>query len=266
MSAATLGPAEPNYLAPFSRSPLPSPLSLVPSPPASGGTIRVRTAPLVHDADGRDSSSDGGGATETVVDMQLIVDYTGALARRAAVAIRDGQVEQMDQLHDHPHNVSCLRCAVLGAARHRTLAVTLLEVMERKNAGEGWNCSDEISDTNLISRLRRLAISSATMEEIYGSWWGEVMLACLRAEAADFELVSYLATRYQPRWVLDVHTRYSLAAYHLAMTTCPRISRDGNTVPGIVRNAAAVRLAVALASVAEGNPPAWLEHLPAPAL
>jgi hypothetical protein len=92
------------------------------------------------------------------------------------------------------------------------------------------------------------------------------MLTCLRAEHADFELVSHLARSYQPSRVLTVHTRDSLAAYHLAMACTPWTRHDGSTVASMARNAAAVRLAIAAASVAVGRPPSWLDHLPAPAL
>lgn len=249
--------------------PAPTPLRVVPPLPAarrSDGLIKVRMSPLVMgDPDSFDGNDSG--LSETVVDQQLIVDYTGALARRTAVAIRDNTVEQIDNRHEHPRAVTCLRCAVLGAGEHRTLAVTLLEILARNNADEEWNNDLEKCTTiKMISRLRRLAVSSASMEEIHGTYWGAVMLMCLRIERADFELLDYLTRKYQPSRVLNVHTRESLAAYHLAMVTCPWISRDGRPIVAVRRNAVAVRLGVAAASVAMGDLPQWLDHLPVPAL
>lgn len=250
--------------------PTQAPLRMVPPLPTgtrNDGLIQVRMAPLVMMGE---PSIDGGDTvpTEAVVDRQLIVDYTGALARRAAGNIRDGLVVEIEHHHQHPTTVACLRCAVLDAAEQRTvLATTLLEILTRTNADEAWNNDvDACTDVKMISRLRRLAISSATMAELYGPRWGAVMLMCLRAERADFELLDYLTRRYQPSRCLQVHTRDSLAAYHLAMVCCPQISHDGRSVTSVKRNAVAVRLAVTAASVAVGENPEWLDHLPAPAL
>ncbi|MFA5709936.1 hypothetical protein [Mycolicibacterium sp.] len=250
--------------------PTPAPLRVVPPlppSPRSDGLIPVRLSPLIATGDNLDAASETCEATETFVDQQLIVDYTGALARRTAAHIRDGVVEAIPHHHQHPAGVACLRCAVLGAAGHKTLATTLLEVMNSTNADEAWNNDPKVcTDVKMISRLRRLAISSATLEGLYGPHWAAVMLTCLRVEHADFELLAYLTRRYQPSRVLMVHTRDSLAAYHLALVCCPWITRDGRTVSAVARNAVGVRLAVAIATVAVGEAPEWLDHLPAPAL
>lgn len=254
----------------------PTPLQMVPplpSAPRSDGLIRVRMVPLVPgdpsgDGDdiGRDSG-DGGGPTTTLVDQQLIIDYTSALARRAATHIRDGQVEMLEHPHAHPRSVACLRCAVLGASEYRTLATTLLEILDDTGATEHWNCDPAMcTDVKSISRLRRLAISAATMANLYGPSWGTVMLTCLRIEQSDFELIDYLTRHYQPSRVLRVHTRDSMAAHHLAMACCPTTSRDGSFLTAVRRNTAAVRMAVAVASVPAGPIPAWFDYLPVPSL
>ncbi len=236
-------------------------------PPVTGrsdGLIRVRVAPLVSTHD--DSPANEDAATETVMDMQLIVDYTRSLARRTAVSVRSCEVDFVEHMHQHPMGVSCLRCAVLGASRNLTLATTLLEILVRTNADEEWNIDSSCTDTKIISRLRRLAISASTLEEIYGPYWAQVMLTCLRIEAADFALLRHVAPKNDESRVLTVHTRHALAAYHLAMVTCPWTGSGQAPVTSMLRGAVGVRLAVAVASVAVGKPPAWLDYLPAPAL
>ena len=245
-------------------SPAPIPLRAMPPAPPM---IRVRMDSLTRTHDDGDDGN-GEGPEETVVDMQLIIDYTGALARRTASYIRDGLVERVNHPHRHPSKVTCLRCAVLSAAEHPTLAATLLEILNRSAApaDEDWNLEPDCTDTRTMSRLRRLAISSNTMHDLYGDHWGQVMLMCLRVERADLELLSFLTRKYQPSRVLVPHSRAALAAHHLAGIVCPRVGRDGNPVADTVRNAVAVRLAVTAGNVAEGAWPSWLDHLPAPAM
>lgn len=231
----------------------------------SDGMIPVRVDPLVRFT-GTGFADDDEAPSEAFVDQELIVDYTGALARRAAGHIRDGLVSRVDNRHPHPAGVSCLRCAVLGATDHAALGVTLLEILTRTNADECWNNSEACTDTKLVSRLRRLAISAASMEDIYGPRWGAVMLTCLRIERTEFELLDYLTRRFKSPRVLGIHTRESLAAYHLAMTSTTRKLRDGGPLTEVKRNAVSVRMAVAVGSLAAGYSPELLDHLPAPAL
>ncbi|GAS95724.1 MULTISPECIES: hypothetical protein [Mycolicibacterium] len=240
------------------------------SPPDSDdnalGMVQVRIAPLIEPGPlalaGLTET-----VTETVLDMQLIIDYTLALARRTAARIQRGHVDYIEHPHQHPTSgVTCLRCAVLGTSRDLTVANALLEILTLTNADEEWNCSSDCTDTRIISRLRRLAVSAAVFEELYGPRWGEVMLTCLRIEAADFRLLHHLVRQHNTSRVLTVHTRQSLSAYHLATVVCPWTSRGGGTVTPMLRGSVGIRLAVATAAVAIGEPPAWLDHLPAPVL
>ena len=227
----------------------------------------MHVSPLVYSSEHGDYGVPGEDApSDAFVDQQLIVDYTGALARRAASHIRAGLVGRVDDRHIHPTSVACLRCAVLGATDHTALGVTLLEVLARSTADEEWNNSAKCTDTKQISRLMRLAISAATMEAIYGPRWGAVMLTCLRIERADFELLDYLTRTFHASRILGVHTRDSLAAYHLATTSVTRTLRDGQPVAAARRGAAAVRMGVAVAGIAVDDHPTFLDHLPVPAL
>ncbi|SKM34459.1 hypothetical protein [Mycobacteroides abscessus] len=232
----------------------------------SDGLIPVRVAPLVsHDSE--ESGAAAEKVTETVMDMQLIVDYTNALAKRTAANIQADNITELAQAHEHPQQgAACLRCSILGSSRNLTLGTTLLEILARTNADEEWNHSQECTDTKIISRLKRLVVSAASLKDIYGPYWGPVMLTCLRIEAADFALLHHLTQKYQHSKVLTVHTREALAAYHLAMVTCPFTSTVRGTANPMLRSAVAVRLATATAMVAVGKPPAWLDHLPAPVL
>lgn len=230
--------------------------------------VSVRIAPLIGDSSVAWEGADDG-VTETVIDQQLIVDYTNALARRTAARVRAGDVDRLEHSHEHPtQGASCLRCAVLGTSRDLTLGVTLLELLSRSNApaDEEWNCSEGCTDTRIISRLRRLAVSAELLSDVYGPHWCEVMLMCLRVEAADFRLLHHLVREHKTSRVLTVHTRFSLAAYHLATIVCPWTSHGDGEVTSMLRGSVAVRLAVTAASVASGQPPAWLDHLPAPVL
>lgn len=229
--------------------------------------ISVRVAPLIEPGPvALASVTEPEAPTETVLDMQLIVDYTLALARRTAARIRAGHVDYIEHPHQHPTGATCLRCAVLGTSRDLTIANTLLEILVRTNADEEWNCSSECTDTRIISRLRRLAVSPAVLEDLYGPHWGEVMLTCLRIEAADFRLLHHLVRQHNCSRILTVNTRQPLAAYHLASVVCPWTSHGGGSVTQMLRGSVGIRLAVAAAWVALGEPPAWLDYLPAPVL
>lgn len=237
---------------------------LIPAIPADGGLLRVRTSPLVPDRDL--GVMDEGPVSESVVDMQMITAYTAALAARTAAAVRDGTVTEIEHPHMHPHQVTCLRCAVLGSSHNRTLAATLLEILDRGGACEEWNLSGACSNANMASRLRRLAISNASMEDLYGQYWGEVMVTALRMESTDFELIRYLIKKHRATASLRVTTRESMMAYHLAMVVFPTVGGDGKPLSSIKRNAAAVCLAAAMGWVAVGRAPEWLDHLAGPAL
>lgn len=241
--------------------PLPRPVS-----GRSDGLIPVRVTPLVS-VDAGDSELGTEAVTETVMDMQLIVDYTNALAKRTAANVKADNITELAHVHEHPRQgAPCLRCAVLGSSRNRTMGTTLLEILARTNADEEWNHSPECTDVKIVSRLRRLVVSAASLEAIYGPHWGPVMLTSLRIEAADFALLHHLTQKFQHSKVLTVHTRDALAAYHLAMVTCPSTSNVRGPVTPMLRGAVGVKLAVATAMVAVGEPPAWLDHLPAPVL
>lgn len=245
-------------------------LRVVPQPrmPRTDSLLSVRVAPLVRTEFGEETSDvDESAVTETVMDMQLIVDYTGALAKRTASCVKSGEVHMLEHPHRHPEEATCLRCAVIGTSHTVTLSTTLLEILARSNADEDWNSDTSIcTDIKIISRLRRLAVSAEMMQDIYGPHWGQVMLMCLRAEAADFSLLQHLVRQNRAPRILTSHSRYTMAAFHLGMVTCPWSLRDGSKVTAMLRNSVAVRLAVAAASIAEGNPPAWVDHLPAPEL
>ena len=174
---------------------LPPLLSPLDSDDNALGMVPVRIAPLIEPGPlalaGLTET-----VTETVLDMQLIIDYTLALARRTAARIQRGHVDYIEHPHQHP-----------------TSGVT-----------------------------------------------------CLRIEAADFRLLHHLVRQHNTSRVLTVHTRQSLSAYHLATVVCPWTSRGGGTVTPMLRGSVGIRLAVATAAVAIGEPPAWLDHLPAPVL
>ncbi|CPZ69797.1 Uncharacterised protein [Mycobacteroides abscessus] len=182
----------------------------------SDGLIPVRVAPLVsHDSE--ESGAAAEKVTETVMDMQLIVDYTNALAKRTAANIQADNITELAQAHEHPQQgAACLRCSILGSSRNLTLGTTLLEILARTNADEEWNHSQECTDTKIISRLKRLVVSATSLKDIYGPHWGPVMLTCLRIEAADFALLHHLTQKYQHSKVLTV-TR----AKHWRRTTSP---------------------------------------------
>lgn len=238
----------------------------LPAIPADGGLLRVRLSSLVPGKE--PGTMDEGPISEPAVDMQLIIAYTAALAGRTAAAVRDGTVTEIDHPHIHPTRATCLRCATFGCSQSRTLAATLLEILDSKGADEDWNRSRACSNANIASRLRRLsqAISSASMESLYGPYWGEVMVTALRIENTDFDLMRYLIKQHKVTPTLQVTTRESMMAYHLGMLVFPRENRDGKPLSLIERNAAAVCLAAAMGWVAVGRAPQWLDHLAGPAL
>ncbi|KXO92966.1 Uncharacterised protein (plasmid) [Tsukamurella tyrosinosolvens] len=238
---------------------------------SSATRVPVRVAPLILSSNEGRTTVDEQPPSMFAMDLQLLVDYTRTTAQRAANAIRDDKVEFVDHPHEHSDEPGrpCVRCAVLGRATHRTLAQALLEILELTGSGEEWNSSERCNTENAVSRIRDLAktISANTLEELYGEHWGEVMLAALRIENADFELLHYLARKHQPTRVLTAaHTRESLAAYHLAVIVTPRRKRDGTPAPSMVRGAVALRMAIAAARTSLGASPEWLDHLPEPGL
>ena len=238
------------------------------NPLRSDGMVRVRVVPLVRDSD--DHDKDIASSTGALISQQLIVDYLAALAQHAVKAVRNGTVDRINDDHHHPEDVSCLRCAVHGSTHTRTLAVALLEILAASNTDEEWNNSG-VSDCQLISRLRRLAVSSADLEDLFGPHWAEVMLAGLRAEASNLEMMDCL-TRGDGDvlWISEliddpIATRRILAAYHLGTIVCPHESRRDGSVD-LTRARIARRFAVAVAKVAAGETVSWLDHLPAPPL
>ena len=236
------------------------------TPTRTDGMVRVRVVPPVRDID--DEDRDGAGS---LISQQLIVDYLAAVAQRAVKAVRFGQVEVLADDHVHPETVSCLRCAAFGATHTQTLAVVLLEILAASNTDEEWNNSGA-SDTQLISRLRRLAVSAADLEALFGPRWAEVMLTGLRAEAADLEAMDCLTRGQDDKLRVSemihdpVATRQIMAAYHLGTIVCPRESRRGDTSADLKRARIARRFAVGISRVAQGETVAWLDHLPAPPL
>ena len=259
----------------------PPALHIVPPPKIIAPTsdrIRVRVAPLV--LPGETGWEDDQPITEKAFDHQLLVDLTRSQAKRAATAVKEGMVERLPQPHQHPRNVTCLRCAVLGVAPNLTMGTVLLEVLAAGNADEEWNMSADppedpshraewdptkaCSDTRIISRLKRLALSAANLEKIYGPNWGSVMMLCMRAETADFALLHHLVQKYSAPRIMTAHTRETMASYHLAMIACPWTTRDNETVTSMLRSTVAVRLAVAATQTCMGQPPEWVDHLPPP--
>ena len=63
------------------------------------GTVMVRMSPLIEPGPlARAQLDEPETVTETVLDMQLIVDYTLALARRTATRIRAGQIDYSEAM------------------------------------------------------------------------------------------------------------------------------------------------------------------------
>lgn len=251
---------------------VPAAPAAVPLPrPRNDGLVRVQMVPLVAESVG---ANDDVATPAALVPQQLVVDYTAALAPRAAKAIRSGLIEHSGDLHQHPEHVACLRCAIVGSTAYRALATALLEILALRHTDEEWNNDPHAcSDDQLISRLRRAAVSDSDLEEVYGPRWAAVLLTCLRAEVADLEMMDCLTQCREENLLIGeliddpVATRHALAAYQLATVCCPRESRRGDDVPvDLKRNRIARRFAVAVARVALGETTAWLDHLPSPPL
>lgn len=236
---------------------------IAPATPASGGLLRVRTSPLVSDHG--DFTIDEGRTNVAVISSQLVLDYSKAVATRAAGMVRDYEGRYSEQPHLHPKHAPCLRCVVMEASRSSTLAATVLEIMVDSEADELWNNSRKCNHTNMATRLRRLAISEATMERLYGPFWGDVLVMALRIENTEASLVRYLLRRFNATKTLEVTTQATLAAYHLGVISALGIQADDDE-SAIQRNAAATRLACAMGKVAVGEAPAWMDHLAEPAL
>lgn len=238
------------------------------APQRADGMVRVQVVPLV-----RDSGLPGEetGATGALISQQLIVDYLASIAQRAVKTVRNGHVDQIDEDHAHPDEVSCLRCAVIGSTHMKTLAVALLEILASSNTDEEWNHSG-VSDAQIISRLRRLAVSDADLEDLFGPYWAEVVLTGLRAEAADLEMMECVTRgENDVLWISEIiddplAARRILAAYHLGTVVCPRESRREDASIDLKRSRIARRFAVGMARVAGGETVPWLDRLPAPPL
>lgn len=240
------------------------PLSpIAPVTPARGGLLRVRTSPLVDDHG--NFTVDDSATTVSVISSQLVLDYTRAVATRAAGRVRDHVGRYSDQPHLHPAKVPCLRCVVMAASRSHALAATVLEELVETGADEVWNNTAACNRTNMASRLRRLAISEATMQRLYGEFWGDVVVMALRIENTDPSLIRYLIRRFKPGKVLTTTTQATLAAYHIGVIAA--LASDADDDESVIqRNAAAIRMACAMGQVAVGNAPEWMDHLAEPAL
>ena len=230
------------------------------------GMIRVQVVPLIRDSAARsDLSCPPSGS---LISEQLIVDYLAALAQHTVKAVRSGEIERIQDEHIHPENAPCLRCAVIGSTHLRTLASALLEILDRANTtNEEWN-NNGVTDVQMISRLRRLAVSSANLEEIYGENWAQVIVTCLRVEAASLEMVDYLTRNLTEQLSTSDLDTFQMrhAAYHLGTTVCPRELMDEESSIKLRRGGIAKRFGVALSEVAVGNTAPWLDHLPVPPL
>jgi hypothetical protein len=241
------------------------------TPPRRGdGMIRVQVVPLVRDDAAGDDTSYA--VTGSLISEQLIVDYIASLAQHAVKAIRNGEVDVISEDHAHPENVACLRCAVIGSTHMRTLATALLEILAATNTEEEWNNSASATEVQMISRLRRLAVSSADLEALYGANWAQVIVAALRAEAATLEMVDCLTRGHgDVLWINELMedpdtARAVMAAYHLGTIVCPSESWNEESTIDLKRPRIARRFAVAMAKVAQGETVPWLDHLPAPPL
>jgi hypothetical protein len=208
----------------------------------------------------------------SLISEQLIVDYLASLAQRTVKAIRNGEVHSISDDHAHPEEMACLRCAVIGSTHLRTLAVALLEVLAIVGTDEEWNNSASASEVQLISRLRRMAVSSADLETLYGVNWAQVIVAALRAEAATLEMVDCLTRGHgDVLWINELMedpgtARQVMASYHLGTIICPYESWNDESSVDLKRDRVARRFAVAMSKVAKGETVSWLDHLPAPPL
>ena len=250
--------------------PVPAPAPVAPPAPRTDGLIRVRVLPLVSEAR---ADSDDAPLPTALIPQRLIVDYVAALSSRAVKAIRAGEVEQTDLHHIHPEHVVCLRCAVTGATHMQSLAAAMLEIFALRNTDEEWNNLAGTTEQQVISRLRRIAISEADLAEVYGPNWAAVLVVCLRAEVSDLDMMACLTNGHDDilrigELIADpLATRHALAAYHLATMVSPREHNRGtNETEDLRRNRVARKFAVAVAKVSAGETISWLDHLPSPAL
>ena len=256
----------------FETSTTTAPVEIQPLVARGDGLIPVQVVPMVAHA-GASRADAPTGPAATLIPASLLVDYTAALTKHAVKHIRSGAVEYIDDGHAHPTHATCLRCAVLGSTHLRTLAIALLEILALGNTDEDWNNDESASsDQQLISRLQRLAVSEASLAEIYGPRWAEVLLTSLRAESVNLDVINLL-TKGEPEDLRiselihdPVATRHALAAYQLGTVTCPRRSVDEETEAGFKRGRIARRFAVAMGHVAVGEAPSWTDHLPSPPL
>ncbi|MFZ2241514.1 MAG: hypothetical protein WAV90_18520, partial [Gordonia amarae] len=242
---------------------------LVPAIPAGGGTLRVRISPLVGEGD--ELRADLMTTSEPRMDMQQVLTTLRAVATRAASQVRNGTVVTIKQPHRHPASAPCLRCAVTGASRSVTMSATMLEILHNAESTEEWNLSRKCNLNNTAARLRRLAISESTLEDIYGPYWSEVLIAAMRIENTDFSTTRKLidsvgAASEMPIDIEAPNTRTRLAAYHLGTIALPRQYRNGNHISSLQRNQVLQAIGTALGAVATGRAPYWLDHLAAPIL
>jgi transcriptional regulator CtsR len=234
------------------------------------GMIRVQVVPFVRNNEAQLESTYS--TAGSLISEQLIVDYIASLAQHAVKAVRNGEVDLIDDDHAHPADVACLRCAVTGSTHMRTLATALLEILASGGADEEWNNSASATEVQMISRLRRLAVSSADLEALYGVNWAQVIVAALRAEAATLEMVDYLTRGHSDvLWINELMedpdtARQVMASYHLGTIVCPNESWNEESSVDLKRDRIARRFAVAMAKVAQGETVSWLDHLPAPPL
>lgn len=245
---------------------------LIPSIPAGGGTLRVRISPLVSDAASGEMWADTDAVVEPrAVDMQQVLVSLRAVATRAAALVRDRHIVTIKQPHLHPANAPCLRCVVSSASRNATLAATLLEILNLTDATEEWNMSRDCNWNNTATQLRRLAISDATLVNIYGLYWSEIMICALRIENTDFSMIRHLIDKFQAPKDMEIdvdaaNTRHRLAAYHLGTIALPKRYRDGEEISPMQRNQVLQAVGSALGNVAVGRAPYWTDHLCEPVL
>lgn len=244
------------------------------SPAASSadGELRVRVCPLVAADNGGYVIDDSYQPQPWAVQRQVVLQYVKAAAIRASDMAKTYSGHHSDSLHRHPAHTPCLRCLMAAVAHRRTLAAVVLETMATvSEADEDWNNSVESNPNNTATRLRRLPISESTMEQLYGRFWGELLLTALRIEETDPALIRFVIKKFQQGHNLPVPVeqpetaRAMLAGYHLgwivALGACTddEESRSG-------RFFAASRVACAMGYLAVGQAPAWVDHLAYPAL
>ena len=149
----------------------------------------------------------------------------------------------------------------------------MLEIFALRNTDEDWNNLEGTTEQQVISRLRRLAVSEADLADVYGPNWAAVLLTCLRAEVSDLDMMACLTNGHDDilrigEMIEDpIATRHALAAYHLATMISPREHNRGDIESeDLRRNRVARKFAVAVAKVSAGETIPWLDHLPSPPL